>query len=80
MGCGVNQLMSSVKETIQELIEFSEKQQAYQRKKLAAAGKSQSNAWVDAFSNIIGNLSSLLGDDKQKKQSDDAADESSEDV
>ena len=66
--------MSNVKDTIRELIEFSEKQQAAQRRKLAAEGKSQSNAWVDAFSNIIKNLTSILGEDAKEADAESEQD------
>ncbi len=57
--------MSIVKKTLQQIIEFSEKQKAAQIRRLKADGKSEKTVQVDAYSNVIGTLSSILEKEKE---------------
>ena len=59
--------MSNLEETLQQLIEYSQKQRAAQERKLRASGKSTNNVIMDAYASIIRNLSSLLPTNKDKK-------------
>ena len=54
--------MDSIKDTLRKLIAFSQKQQARERRARAAKGHSTTTASDEAYNQIIGSLSSILGD------------------
>lgn len=58
--------MSIVKETLRQLIAFSQQQMATKQRQLTKDGKPQENVTVDAYATIIKNLSDILGDEKSK--------------
>ena len=61
--------MKLIQETLRKLIEFSEKQQAAQIRRLKAEGKSEKNVTVDAYANVVHQLSAILPEEDDNAES-----------
>ncbi|MEM7335562.1 MAG: hypothetical protein AAF490_26025 [Chloroflexota bacterium] len=62
--------MSIIEKTLRQIIAFSEQQRAAQKRRLKAKGKSENTVRVDAYSSVIGTLSSIL--DKKEDEPEQA--------